>query len=94
MFNGSADLRNAAGELIEQVNGDARAGTVIDSEYISALFDKVAGLYHLNDIELSRGELTFGKLPTGAHVLLWSLGICWFLIIVYVTVTKIKNKKH
>ncbi len=94
VFNGSADLRNAAGELIEQVNTDTRAGKSIDDEYISALYEKVAGLYHLNEIELSRGELTFGSLPAGAKALLWTLGACWIGIIVYVTVTKIKNKKH
>ena len=94
VFNGSADLRNAAGELIEQVNTDTRAGKSIDSEYIAALYEKVAGLYHLNEIELSRGELTFGGLPSGAQALLWALGACWMGIIVYVTVTKIKSKKH
>jgi len=94
VFNGSADLRNAAGELIEQVNTDARAGKTIDSDYIVTLYDNVSGLYHLNDIELSRGELSLGALPSGSVILLCTLGVSWCGIIIYVTVTKIKSKKR
>ena len=39
VFNGSTSLRNAAGQLIEEVNLSARRGEVIDDEYVSALYD-------------------------------------------------------
>ena len=93
VFNGSASLRNAAGELIEKVNKSARAGEDVDSEYIQTLYDEVSSLYRLDQISSSRGKITFGKLPTGSIILIAAVAFCWISMAIYVTLTKSRNKK-
>lgn len=51
VFNGSASLRNAAGELIESVNKAVRRKKSVDGEYLQSLFAEVSALYRLSDIE-------------------------------------------
>ncbi len=50
VFNGSASLRDAAGELIENVNKAVRRKKSVDSEYVQSLFTEVSALYRLSDI--------------------------------------------
>ena len=47
VFNGSTSLRNAAGELIENVTKTARRGKPLDYDI---LFSEVTSLYHLDEI--------------------------------------------
>ncbi|MBQ9975439.1 MAG: extracellular solute-binding protein [Clostridia bacterium] len=92
VFNGSASLRNAAGELIENVNKTARRGDTVDSEYIDSLYDEVISLYRLDQISASKGKLTLGELPTGSRVLLTSLALIWLSMAIYVTFSAKKRK--
>jgi len=94
VFNGSASLRNAAGQLIENVNKAVRRkkGSV-DEEYINALYDEVTAMYRLDQINISSGKLTLGSLPVGAVIMLAVLVICWICMGFYVIVDKIKKKK-
>ena len=46
-FNGSASLRDAAGQLIESVTKSVRRKQEIDDAYIDKLYSDVTSLYHL-----------------------------------------------
>lgn len=94
VFNGSASLRNAAGELIEKVNHTARAGKAVDREYMEKLYEEVSALYRLDEISSSRGKITFGKFPTGAVALICAVAVCWVSMAIYVISTKYRGKKR
>ncbi len=85
VFNGSASLRDAAGQLIENTVKSVRRGQTIDETYWDSLFDEVQALYHLDETSASTsapGDL--GPLPQTAVILLGSLGAAWVLILVWV----------
>ncbi len=50
VFAGSADLRSAAGQLVEEVvkKRRSRDGNTVDDEFIEELFDNVSALFRLN----------------------------------------------
>ena len=50
VFNGSASLRNAAGQLIEEVTKAERRGKTVDEKFIKELYREMASLYKLNRI--------------------------------------------
>jgi multiple sugar transport system substrate-binding protein len=81
VFNGSASLRNAAGQLIEKTRKSARQGKTVDDALLDGIFKEVSALYRLDQVAAnasrSGGELTLGKLPAGSVLLLSSLAICW-----------------
>ena len=85
VFNGSASLRNAAGQLIENTVKSVRRKETVDEAYMEKLFDDVTALYHLDEhMETTgsqNGAKDLGPLPTTAKVLLTSLGVAWLLII-------------
>ncbi len=89
VFNGSASLRSAAGQMIEEVTKSARRGKVIDDAFITELYSDMSSLYHL---ELSQQK----GLPTSSKTLIFSLLIIWLLIIAYFTVQRVKfwKKRH
>ena len=74
VFNGSASLRNAAGQLIENVTKTVRRGKTLD---YPALYDEITSLYHLDEIVTDKQ----GPLPTGAMLFFVGLGVCWIGII-------------
>jgi len=97
VFNGSASLRDAAGQLIENVTKSVRRKETVDDAYMDELYSKVISLYRLN-LEGGGGALTAGKkelgpLPQTAVILLVSLGGAWILIGVYALVSFKKNGK-
>ena len=97
VFNGSASVRNAAGQLIEDVNKAAKRGKAVDDAYIQELYAKVTSLYRLDQIEAggssSTGAKDLGPLPTGAQLLLGGLAFAWVCIGTYVLVGVIKKRK-
>jgi len=93
VFNGSASLRNAAGQMIEDVKKNARRGETIDEAFMDALFEEMVSLYRLDQIasgQNSRGDL--GPLPDAAVALLICLGIAWLSMGIYVISNEIKKK--
>ena len=94
VFNGSASLRNAAGQLIENVNKTVRRKGPIDETYLAEMYDEVSAMYRLDQINVSNEKLTLGKLPHGAVIMIVILAICWVLMGIYVVVDKIKTKKR
>ena len=93
VFNGSASLRNAAGQLIENVNKAVRRGQTVDDAYMEHLYEEVSALYRLDQISLSDGKVSLGELPGASRALLWSLGICWAGMGIYVLAQWRKKKK-
>ena len=94
VFNGSASLRNAAGQLIENVNKSVRRKQEVDESYIADLYTEVSALYRLDQISGSDGKVSFGPLPNASKVLLLALAICWVLMGAYVVKSQIKQKKR
>ena len=93
VFNGSASLRNAAGQLIENVNKSVRRKEEVDEEYTTALYEEVSALYRLDQISTSSGKVSLGELPDASKALLWGLAICWICMGIYVAAGKINKKK-
>ncbi|MBQ3503773.1 MAG: extracellular solute-binding protein [Oscillospiraceae bacterium] len=93
VFNGSTSLRNAAGQLIENVNKAVRRHKVVDEAYMEELYAEVSALYRLDQIAASGGKQTFGPLPGESKALLGILAICWIAMGVYVTAGQLKKKK-
>ena len=56
VFNGSASVRDAAGQLIENVNKAVRRKTVVNEDYMQQLFDEVIALYRLNNVSFEMPE--------------------------------------
>ena len=92
VFNGSASLRNTAGQLIEEVKKSARRGETIDEEYLNALFDEMVSLYRLDQISQSGGKVSLGALPSASKALLIALAVCWICMGAYVIADKLKKK--
>ena len=87
VFNGSTDLRQAAGQMIEESAKAARRKKEMNDEFIETLYDDMEKLFHLDQITVT-GEETAGEeektsLPTGSVVLLASLAGIWILIGAY-----------
>jgi multiple sugar transport system substrate-binding protein len=79
VFNGSAGLRQAAGQLIEEVVKSNNRRETVDDAYIDKLYPRIAELYHLN---LTNEEET-GGLPPGSWALLIVLIIAWICLGTY-----------
>ena len=93
VFNGSASLRNAAGQLIENVNKSVRRGQTVDEAYMDTLFAEVSALYRLDQISLNDGKVSFGELPGTSRALLFGLAVCWAGMGIYVLAEWKKKKK-
>lgn len=95
VFNGSASLRNAAGDLIENVTKSTRRKQTIDDEYYEKLYSDMRTLYRLDQIESqTTGSIKdLGKLPQTAVILLITLVISWLLIGAYVVYRALRKKK-
>ena len=95
VFNGSASLRDAAGQLIESVTKSVRRKQEIDDAYIDKLYSDVTSLYHLDQIssEQSSGKKELGPLPAESRILLGSLAVVWGLILLYLLLERLKKKK-
>ena len=77
VFNGSASLRQAAGQLIEEVCKAVRRKQRTDDAALDAIYEKVASLNHLDQIQVSANSADLGPLPGAARALLAGLGLCW-----------------
>lgn len=94
IFNGSASLRDASGQMIENVAKSIRRKETVDDAYLDKLFEDVSSLYRLDQIQTSAaGKRELGPLPATATALLSALGIAWILIIAYVCRELVKKRK-
>lgn len=84
VFNGSASLRDAAGQLIEETAKSTRRKKDVNEEFIENLYRDVTALYHLSETSSSStGKKDLGPLPLTAKLLLGALAFTWILILLY-----------
>ena len=94
VFNGSASLRDAAGQMIENTVKSTRRKETIDEAYRQKLFAEMTALYRLDQIEVSNGtQQNMGPLPGTAVLLLCILATSWVCIGAYSIKEAIKKKK-
>ncbi len=101
VFNGSASLRNAAGQLIEDVTKGIRRHKNVDDVFIDGLYQEMNSLYRLDQIVPSEEEAGSapaapadpGPLPGEARGLLGALAFCWAAMAIYVAREKLKGRK-
>ena len=85
VFNGSTSLRDAAGQMIEDVTKSVRRKQTVDEAYMDKLFRDVSSLYRLDQISVSAsgGKADLGPLPPTSVALLSALAAAWVLILLY-----------
>ena len=97
VFNGSASLRDAAGQMIENTAKSVRRKQTVDDAYFDKLYDDMKSLYRLDRVQAMSGEAEgkaeLGPLPAAAKWLLGSLIAVWALILVYFILQKTKTRK-
>lgn len=99
VFNGSASLRNAAGQLVENTVKSARRGEEIDEAYMEKLFDDITSLYRLDQMSSQRSQISsdkvdLGELPKTAVILLTVLVVTWICILLYITLGIVKKRRN
>ena len=96
VFNGSASLRDAAGQLIENTCKSVRRGQTVDDAYLDTLYRDVISLYRLDQLSTggaaTAGKADLGPLPPTAVALLTALAVAWTLIALYAVITAVKKK--
>ena len=94
VFNGSASLRDASGQLIENVVKSTRRKETVDDAYMKKLYSDVESLYRLGQgSDAAFGKKELGAMPRASVILLSTLAITWILILLYVVREYVKNKK-
>ncbi len=77
VFDGSASLRSAAGQLIENTCKSARRKEEMNDAYIEKLYADVTSLYRLDQIE---GNRAAREIPAGSKALLIGIACVWVVI--------------
>lgn len=95
VFNGSASLRQAAGQLIENVATAVNRKQEINDEYFPKMYQEVTSLYRLDQINLTDAPAKdLGPLPKEAVFLLVSLVAVWCILLAGFLVRTFKKKKR
>lgn len=94
VFNGSASLRNAAGQLIENVTKSMRRSETVNDEYYEKLFADVTALYRLDQVQtMGEGREDLGALPSTALLLICGIAAAWVFIGFSFVVGFLKKRK-
>ena len=87
VYNGSASLRDAAGQLIENVTKSVVRKETVDDAYMDRLFENVKSLYRIGEAGKGvSGKQELGAMPTASRTLLWTLCGIWVLMAGYFAV--------
>ena len=93
-YNGSTSLRNAAGQLIENVTKSIRRGETVDEEYMQNLYKEVGALYRLDQTGMTTGgEKPLGKMPAASVVLICVIAAIWFCLAIFYIFGAISKRK-
>ena len=92
VFNGSASLRNAAGQLIEDTTKATRRKQTVDDAFIDSLYSETTSLYRLDQVSAGGGKADLGPLPGTAKALLGTLAAAWVFIGLYLLWDRRKRK--
>lgn len=78
VFNGSASLREASGQMIEIVTKSSKNGKAMDDAFFNELETKVISQYHLDQISVDgSGKQDLGPLPATSIALITVLVLAW-----------------
>lgn len=91
VFNGSASLRDAAGQMIEEVTKARRRKITVDDAYIDKLYSNMRSLYRLDSVTAVGSEISdrdMGPLPKASRNLIIILAVIWICIGVYAVLRK------
>ncbi len=94
VFNGSTSLRDAAGQLIENVTKSVRRKETVDEAYMTKLENDVKALYRLDSITgggAGGGRKALGPMPAGSKALLITLAAAWVLIGIFYLRSRLKS---
>ncbi len=97
VFKGSASVRDAAGQLIENVTKSVKRKKTVDDAFIDQLYEDVKALYHLDQSTGAGslgGKADLGKLPAASVALLVVLALSWILIGAFALRDKLKQSTH
>lgn len=97
VFNGSASLRDAAGQLIENTVKGVRRNQTADDAFFETLYADMTSLYRLDQLSGGSGvggKADLGELPSTAVMLLTTLGVVWLCIILYMVYGFVKKKRN
>ena len=94
VFNGSASLRDAAGQMIEESVKGVRRKKTIDDAFIDDLYPKMVSLYRLDQISVEGIDRDLGPLPGTSVALLAGIGVTWLGILAYVVTDRIRAQKR
>jgi len=98
VFNGSASLRDAAGQMIEETVKGVRRKKTVNEAFLADLFADMTSLYRLDQLEVQggagQGEKVLGELPRASKILLGALAAAWTLILLYGAVQLVKSKRN
>ena len=99
VYNGSASLRSAAGQMIEEVTKAVRRKKTVDDAFIEKLYADMTSLYRLDQIAGQGGKAAvigeddLGPLPSAAVALIAALVGAWVLMGAYVLRQRLRKKK-
>ena len=96
VFNGSASLRSASGQLIENVAKSVRRRQTVDEAYMDKLFADVISLYRLDQLGLTSpapGAQDLGPLPKTSVILLSTIAAVWAVMGALALIGAIRKKK-
>ena len=96
VFNGSASLRDAAGQLIENTTKSVRRKETVDDGYMEALFEDMKSLYRLDQLGgqgITVDKDNLGPLPMESVLLLCALALVWICMGIYVFCQWRKQKR-
>ncbi len=97
VFNGSASLRDAAGQLIETTTKSVKRKQEVNEEFFAKLYDETEALYRLDQGSAAAGgagaDKDLGPLPATAKLLLGALAFTWICIIAYAGWQAIKKRR-
>jgi multiple sugar transport system substrate-binding protein len=96
VFNGSANLRNAAGQLIEEVCKAVDRNKTVNKQFLEELYSKISTLYHLEEIGSSgvgRAKIDFDGIPAESKILIYTIAGVWLLLGLWYIVNFVKSRK-
>ncbi|MDD6156027.1 MAG: extracellular solute-binding protein [Lachnospiraceae bacterium] len=97
VFVGSASVRDAAGQLIENTVKSVRRKQTVDDAYIATLYEDITALYRLDQLGTGSGigdaREDLGPLPKTSVALLSVLVLVWLGIGIYVLAGYVKSRK-
>ena len=94
VFNGSASLRDAAGQLIEETVKAIRRKEEVNDETVAKLYENMTTMYHLDEISVDgEWKKDFGPLPLTSVALLWAIVCVWVILGGCVAIQRIKSRK-